>query len=101
MSKYRKKPVVIEAFRMGIDLRPDWFQNKVTSNDITTRIIDRTGESKNLFEGNRTYCLIKTLEGEMMVDYGDYIIKGIEGEIYSCKPEIFNKTYDIVYITKD
>jgi hypothetical protein len=39
--EYRKKPVVIEAFRMGIDARPDWFQDKVTSNDITTYAIVR------------------------------------------------------------
>lgn len=40
--------------------------------------------------------IIKTLEGEMLGNTGDYLIQGIEGEFYPCKPEIFNKTYEKV-----
>jgi hypothetical protein len=40
--------------------------------------------------------IIKTLEGDMMVSEGDYIIRGIEGELYPCKASIFEKTYDLV-----
>ena len=40
--------------------------------------------------------IIKTLEGDMKVSYGDYVIKGINGEMYPCKPDIFCKTYDEV-----
>lgn len=40
--------------------------------------------------------IIFTLEGEMTASDGDYIIRGVDGEIYPCKPEIFNKTYDVV-----
>ena len=40
--------------------------------------------------------LIQTLEGEMIASKGDYIIKGIKGEIYPCKPDIFKDTYDLV-----
>ena len=99
MAKFRKKPVVIEAFRMGIDSRPDWFQNRVTQGEITTHIVDGTVNDENPFEGNFTYCLIKTSEGEMMGDYGDYIIKepfDKERPCYPCKPDIFLKTYDQV-----
>jgi len=77
--KYRKKPVVIEAFRYYIDPRPDWFQDKVTLNEIITY---------------ETHCDIYTLEGVMRGEYGDYIIQGVLGEIYPCKPDIFELTYE-------
>ena len=80
--KYRKKPVVIEAFIYDVDERPKWFQRKVLTNDIVTYP-----------DGS---CYIKTLEGEMKALTGDYIIKGIQGEIYPCKPDIFLKTYEAV-----
>lgn len=79
--KYRKKPVEIEAFRIGIDYIPDWFMDKVSSNDI-------------ILHGD-TNADIKTLEGVMHANYGDFIIKGIEGEIYPCKPDIFYATYEV------
>ena len=93
MSVYRKKPVEIEAFRMGMDARPDWFQDKVTTNEIITFSME---PSNNPFDFVPTYCEINTLEGTMRGDYGDYIIKGVNGEIYPCKTEIFAKTYDFV-----
>ena len=81
--KYRKKPVEIEAFRFQIDkYMPDWFSEKVAANEIITRE-DGT-------------CHIFTLEGEMKADYGDYIIKGVRGEPYPCKPDIFEQTYEKV-----
>lgn len=94
MSKYRKKPVVIEAFKMGIDPRPDWFQDEVTKGSIITYYI--TDPPNNPFEFTKTYCKIKTLEGDMIGDYGDYIIQGVNGEIYPCKSDIFEKTYEPV-----
>ena len=42
------------------------------------------------------YCEIKTLEGVMTAKTGDYIIKGVDGEIYPCKPDIFKKTYEVI-----
>ena len=81
--KYRKKPVIIEAFRFQIDdVMPDWFNEKRITNDIITHE-DGT-------------CDIKTLEGTMKANFGDYVIKGVQGEVYPCKPDIFEKTYDIV-----
>lgn len=79
--KYRKKPVVIEAFRYYVDNRPDWFQDKVTNNEIITFV---------------KYCEIKTLEGVMTCYEGDYIIRGVEGEVYPCKASIFKNTYEKV-----
>ena len=83
MVKYRKKPVVIEACRFMIDsYMPDWFMDNVSNDTIITHE-DGT-------------CDIKTLEGTMKADYGDYIIMGVNGEIYPCKPDIFEKTYEKV-----
>lgn len=83
MAKFRKKPVVVEACRYMIDIyMPDWFMDKVTDNTIII-YADVT-------------CDIKTLEGTMKAGYGDYIIKGVKGELYPCKPDIFKQTYDEV-----
>ena len=76
MAKYIKKPVIIEAFQVGIDNYPDWFKPEWL-------IIDG-----NFIKGN-----IKTLEGIMSFSQGDYIIKGIKGEVYPCKKDIFEETY--------
>ncbi|MGG1652261.1 hypothetical protein ABHN03_03940 [Paenibacillus sp. NRS-1775] len=81
MALYRKKPVEIEAFRYWIEDRPDWFCDKVSSNDIIT---------------HSTHCEINTLEGVMRGEAGDYIIQGVNGEIYPCKPDVFEKTYDYI-----
>ncbi len=73
--KYRKKPVVIEAFRFGLDKFPEWFkQDWIFEDEI----------------------IIETLEGNMKAVVGDYIIKGIAGEIYPCKSEIFLASYEAV-----
>lgn len=79
--KFRKKPVVIEAFRYGIDYRPDWFMDRVT--DLTVITTERR-------------CHIRTLEGQMSGDHGDWIIKGINGELYPCKDDIFHATHEAV-----
>ena len=92
--RFKKKPVVIEAFRMGIDPRPDWFQDAVTSGDIKTHRVDEPPST--VFDHGETYCTIKTLEGEMTGNYGDYIIQGVKGEVYPCKPDIFEATYEAV-----
>jgi hypothetical protein len=89
MAQYRKKPVVIEAFKYGIDNRPDWFNDKVTTNEIMT-FVGYNNKTEDFF------CAIKTSEGVMRGDYGDYIIQGVKGEIYPCKADIFEMTYEII-----
>ena len=81
MAKYRKKPVVVEAFQLYVDSMPDWFMDKVTSNDIVLRNCDYN-------------CEIKTLEGTMIANGGNYVIKGVKGEIYSVRSDIFLMTYE-------
>ena len=79
--KFRKRPVIVEAFRYNVDPRPDWFMDRVSDLSIIT---------------HESMCQIQTLEGEMRGDKGDWIIKGIKGEIYPCKPDIFMATYEPV-----
>lgn len=93
MPKYRNKPVVVEAVRWtGSNLEE--IRNFVGS--------DLIEECVELFDIKRTLkemlvdIAIDTLEGTMRVDYGDYIIKGIQGEFYPCKPDIFEQTYEEV-----
>ncbi|MED0799329.1 hypothetical protein P4T18_18125 [Bacillus inaquosorum] len=93
MAKYRKKPVEIDAFKYGGSW-PDWFHDKVTSSDVITHADFESGDPFEPNEG--LWCEIKTLEGVMIAREGDYIIRGIEGELYPCKPDIFEKTYEKV-----
>lgn len=90
MTKYRKKPVEVEAFRFYVDPVPDWFMEKIKSNEI---IFHDAVYERN---GRLAYCEIKTLEGVMTGNAGDYIIKGVQGEIYPCKADIFEQTYEKV-----
>lgn len=82
--KYKKKPVVIEAVK--------WNGDKIS--EVTDWISKALDRGVIMRFGNEVK--IHTLEGIMTASSGDYIIKGINGEIYPCKPDIFDKTYDIV-----
>lgn len=84
--KYRKKPVIIEAWCNTDQLphrspQPLWLHKAIDRGDITW-----IGHGYN----------IDTLEGVMRADFGDWIIQGVKGEIYPCKPEIFEATYEKV-----
>lgn len=85
-TKYRKKPVVIEAMHLNRDNTPDsvafWCGGRVT-----------IPEGKH-FTGGPLVIEIDTLEGTMTAQEGDFIIKGVQGEFYPCKPDIFNATYE-------
>jgi len=85
MGKYRKKPVVIDAFKWTGG--PDQTEDPVW---IVSRI--RMGQVS--FADGRMF--IKTLEGVMEAQPGDYIIRDIDGEIHPCKPDIFEATYEAV-----
>ena len=94
--KYRKKPVVIEAFKYDGDLMgsdgkyyvPDWaveaFEKKIMFFDAQ----DSDSPPCELY--------ISTLEGVHHVSVGDYVIQGVQGELYPCKPNIFEQTYEEV-----
>jgi len=84
--KFRKKPVVIEAFQMHPNdghtrpAPPQWLIDAVIKNQV-----------QPLSEGG---AHIVTLEGVMSANVGDWIIQGVKGELYPCKPDIFAATYE-------
>jgi hypothetical protein len=94
MAKYRKKPVVIEAVRvpmreyadppMVFDEIPEWL-----SEAVRTGVILAEFRSEDYW-----YFIIETLEGSMLATPGDWIIRGVKGELYPCKPDIFAATYE-------
>ncbi len=84
MAKYRKKPVVIEAvqFISVADIRP---------------LLELAGEeSFRIILSADGILYVQTLEGKMKADMNDWIIKGVQGELYPCKPDIFEATYEKV-----
>lgn len=91
-KNYRKKPVVIQAIQWnGINLEDI---KKFVGNQLEYDIIDTAWEvGKGIPFVDMS---IKTLEGKTSVSKGDYIIKGVNGEFYPCKPDIFEKTYELV-----
>lgn len=85
--KYRKKPVIIEAIQ---------FED---NSDRIIEIYEFMGGDTirvNYEDKDNPYLKIETLEGIMKASVGDYIIKGVNGEFYPCKPDIFEKTYERV-----
>lgn len=90
-GKARKKPVVIEFVRWtGTNL------SEIEDFDKFDIRIDECRPPMKPYGVVKYVVFIKTLEGTMEASVGDYIIKGVNGEIYPCKPEIFGKTYDIL-----
>lgn len=90
IKKYRKKPVVIEAIQWtGNNLKEviEFIDSEFAYEPNTTYFT-------NKFSYNGTDLYINTLEGKMKVNQNDYIIKGIKGEYYPCKPDIFDETYE-------
>lgn len=88
MDKYRKKPVEIEAVQISEQTEFEilkWSEGKVYSSPI----LEPTKENPT-----GCYWQIQTLEGIMTAIPGDYIIKGVKGEFYPCKPDIFELTYE-------
>lgn len=81
--KYRKKPVEIEAIEyVGSNI-----------NDVAEFVGD---DSAGQYSTESDFYEIETLEGDMTARHGDYIIKGVQGEFYPCKPDIFHETYEEV-----
>lgn len=91
MTWFRKKPVSVEAWQLPpagpqsdpVPI-PGWLMRAVL--DGTVRVLG----------GEDPYAEIDTLEGTMRADVGDWIIKGVKGELYPCKPDIFEETYEVL-----
>lgn len=87
MKKYRKKPIVVEAIQWNGVNRGE-VEMFCGHDNVEFKVEILNGSTLGL------QLIIKTLEGDMVANRGDYIIKGICGEFYSCKEEIFEKTYE-------
>ena len=81
MSKYRKKPVVIDAVQ--------WTGNNQA-------VVFKFSGDNETWEYYNDVVQIPTLEGDMVASKNDFIIKGVAGEFYPCKPDIFHKTYEAI-----
>jgi hypothetical protein len=83
MGRYRKKPVEIEAIQF--------------ISDNIEKVYEMLGDNlivEPLDGGDNLKHFISTLEGNMEISWNDYVIKGVKGEFYPCKPDIFELTYD-------
>ena len=84
---FRKKPVVIEAWQTYVGSminKPQW-------------LTDAINDGRVWYQGGpEPYWTISTMEGEMRADARDWIIRGVKGELYPCKPDIFEATYEPV-----
>lgn len=88
--KFKKKPVVIKAYQFTLpmsEIAPEWLKAAL-------------GNGKVKFVGATTLqspqLYVYTLEGTMIANEGDWIIQGVKGELYPCKPDIFAATYEAV-----
>ena len=91
MTKYRKKPVTVEAFQWngGISgfsepLHPEWFNNAIKGGTVRFDVDDKG-----------PHWIIRTLEGDHRANPHDWIIQGVKGELYPCKSDIFELTYEV------
>lgn len=91
--QFRKKPIVIEAFK---------FYGPFLADDVPQWFTQAVHDLKVILRGDRKtdHVEIRTLEGIMIARKGDWIIKGVKGEMYPCKPDIFEETYEDAEITR-
>ncbi len=91
--EYRKKPVVIEAWQFtypATNVEPKWLKEAQTKGPVAGHVTFELDHP----DGPR--IAIFTLEGVMIANVNDWIIKGVQDEIYPCKPGIFEQTYEAV-----
>lgn len=88
--KVRKKPIEVEAVQWtigtGFAESAEWITEAISNGDLYMW---------NMSD-DKVYWLVRTLEGAMMIGDKDWLIRGVNGELYPCKDDIFRKTYDIV-----
>lgn len=98
MAKYRKKPVVIEAFQITKETRfdntdwPNWLNLAWNKDKREEGAVYPVSQDVSYAMG----LAIHTKEGVMHCAINDYIVKGVQGELYPCKPDVFEKTYEKV-----
>lgn len=93
MARYRKRPVEVEAFQITRERwdSTDW---PVWMHEAWRKDMYQTGAVFLGAGAMLDVLFVRTLEGALRIDWGNWIIRGVEGEIYSCNPSIFEATYD-------
>lgn len=97
--RVRKKPVEVEAVQL---LWRNWgkvcdlFDGQVISDENPARTVSTYSDTNGELGPDYIELTIPTLEGEMIARHGDWIIKGVKGEFYACKPDIFEETYEVI-----
>ena len=91
--RFRKKPITVEAFQMTRDVEtiaPSWFMEAVMEGKVYI--------NQSLVDGHALVygCTIETPRGRLNARIGDYVVQGVDGELYPCKADIFQKTYERV-----
>ena len=97
--KYRKKPVIIDAIQYTAPIYSnirDFIESfGDNADEIVVKVWDNPNEHLNVSNMSGTsHLAIRTLEGDMKFTHGDWIIRGVKGEYYPCKPDIFEQTYE-------
>ena len=89
--KYKKKPVIVDVIKFDAE---EWFHKRKEAYPMveTLETVIRSTEHGTYF---RCQAIIRTLESHIILSDGDYIIKGVQGEFYSCKPDVFEATYEL------
>ena len=98
IRQYRKKPVIVEAVQLDNINVPSvvrWIGEDKAKMNLESDEAWKLGKAPPTFS-----VTIQTLEGDMKAMPGDFIIKGVHGEFYPCKPDIFEKTYEAVKLSK-
>ena len=101
MPKFRKKPVVIEAMQwtgVAESATPiiNWILTEGAEGSTATYICSDPDRCTENSGDSPHFIRIRTLEGDMDATLGDWIIRGVQGEFYPCKPDIFDATYEAV-----
>lgn len=95
MPKFRKKPVVIEAMQFPGFPGAGYPRDEIEAMErFDAWMVANKGDREPRYKGNSV--IIPTLEGDHEAKPGDWIIRGVKGEIYPCKPDIFAQTYEPV-----
>ena len=90
MSHYEARRIVVQAFKCGVENPPEWFCDAIREGKVHWALFDADGKPA---KEDMIYCRLETLDGMMNAYIGDHIIKGTVGELYPCRPAVFESTF--------
>ena len=97
MPRFRKRPVEIEAIQfIEIGRRHPTYETAIDYNSLEICEFMGLGKINTHFDKQGAYLTIETMEGDMRANLNDWIIRGVQGEFYPCKPDIFEATHESI-----